>query len=174
MIKQTENSTHLTSEELQEFKNIYQEYQTAVFNLGLLSLDLENLSKEKTRLSDLVYEVNEKRLEIGLTCLYGIGISSARKILDKAKIPHGKKSKDLTPDEENIIRKIIEEQKIEGNLKREVAGNIKRLKDIKCYRGTRHLKGLPSRGQRTKTNSRTRRGNMRKTMGTGRKVADKK
>jgi hypothetical protein len=64
MIKQTENSTHLTSEELQEFKNIYQEYQTAVFNLGLLSLDLENLSKEKTRLSDLVYEVNEKRLEI--------------------------------------------------------------------------------------------------------------
>ena len=64
MIKQTENSTHLNSEELQEFKNIYQEYQTAVFNLGLLSLDLENLSKEKTRLSDLVYEVNEKRLEI--------------------------------------------------------------------------------------------------------------
>ena len=64
MMKQTENSTHLTSEELQEFKNIYQEYQTAVFNLGLLSLDLENLSKEKTRLSDLVYEVNEKRLEI--------------------------------------------------------------------------------------------------------------
>jgi hypothetical protein len=64
MIKQTENSTHLTSEELQEFKNIYQEYQTAVFNLGLLSLDLENLNKEKTRLSNLVYEVNEKRLEI--------------------------------------------------------------------------------------------------------------
>ena len=64
MIKQTEDQTHLTSEELQEFKNIYQEYQTAVFNLGLLSLDLENLNKEKTRLSNLVYEVNEKRLEI--------------------------------------------------------------------------------------------------------------
>ena len=64
MIKQTEDQTHLTSEELQEFKNIYQEYQTAVFNLGLLSLDLENLNKEKTRLSDQVYQVNEKRLEI--------------------------------------------------------------------------------------------------------------
>ena len=117
---------------------------------------------------------NEKRLEIGLTVLFGIGIPTARKILDQAGIDHGKKSKDLTPEEENKIRAIVESKTIEGNLKREIAGNIKRLKDIKAYRGVRHMKRLPVRGQRTKTNSRTRRGNVRKTMGTGRKIADKK
>ena len=116
----------------------------------------------------------EKRIEIGLTILYGIGRSRARAILDAAKVEYGKKPKDITIDEENAIRKSVESYKIEGDLKREVAGNIKRLKDIKSYRGTRHQRGLPSRGQRTKTNSRTRRGNVRKTMGTGRKVADKK
>ena len=116
----------------------------------------------------------EKRIEIGLTILYGIGRSRARAILDAAKVEYGKKPKDITIDEENTIRKSVESYKIEGDLKREVAGNIKRLKDIKSYRGTRHQRGLPSRGQRTKTNSRTRRGNVRKTMGTGRKVADKK
>lgn len=116
----------------------------------------------------------EKRIEIGLTILYGIGRPLAHTILDKAKVEYGLKPKDLNVDQENAIRKIIEEYKIEGDLKREVAGNIKRLKDIKSYRGSRHMKGLPSRGQRTKTNSRTRRGNVRKTMGTGRKVADKK
>ena len=72
------------------------------------------------------------------------------------------------------MRKVIESMKLEGDLKREVAGNIKRLKDIKAYRGVRHMKVLPVRGQRTKTNSRTRRGNVRKTMGTGRKIAEKK
>ena len=77
---------------------------------------------------------NEKRLEIGLTCVYGIGISSARKILDTVGIDHGKHAKDLTPDEENKIRAIIEGMNIEGNLKREVSANIKRLKDIKAYR----------------------------------------
>lgn len=116
---------------------------------------------------------NEKRLEIGLTCLYGIGIPSARKILKQVGIDCGKRAKDLTPDEENKIRDIVEGMMIEGNLKREVSGNIKRLKDIKAYRGIRHLKRLPVRGQRTKTNSRTVRGNVRKTMASGRRKESK-
>ena len=115
----------------------------------------------------------EKRIEIGLTVLYGIGRSKAHTILDKAKVEYGLKPKNITVEQENAIRKATEEIKIEGDLKREVAGNIKRLKDIKAYRGSRHQRGLPSRGQRTKTNARTRRG-ARKTMGTGRKIADKK
>lgn len=115
-----------------------------------------------------------KRLEIGLTTLYGIGRPLAHKILLEAKIDFAKKPKDLSVDDENTIRGIIEKFKIEGDLKREVAGNIKRLKDIKAYRGTRHARGLPSRGQRTKTNSRTRRGNVRKTMGSGKRAVDKK
>ena len=116
---------------------------------------------------------NEKRLEIGLTCLYGIGISSARKILDQVGIDRGKKAKDLTPEEENKIRLIVEKIPIEGNLKRETAANIKRLKDIKSYRGIRHMKRLPVRGQRTKTNSRTVRGNVRKTMASGKRKESK-
>jgi small subunit ribosomal protein S13 len=116
---------------------------------------------------------NEKRLEIGLTCLYGIGISSARKILDQVNIDHGKKAKDLTLDEENNIRSIVEKISIEGNLKREIASNIKRLKDIKSYRGVRHMKRLPVRGQRTKTNSRTVRGNVRRTMASGKRKESK-
>ncbi len=115
-----------------------------------------------------------KRLDIGLTVLYGVGRSRALKILKDAKINPEMKSKDLTVDQENEIRKIIESFKIEGDLKREVASNIKRHKDIKTYRGTRHMKRLPARGQRTKTNSRTIRGNMRKTMGSGRKKEEKK
>jgi len=116
----------------------------------------------------------EKRIEIGLTAVYGIGRPRAIQILKDAGVPQGLKPKDVTANQENDIRKIIETLKLEGDLKREVSGNIKRLKDIKAYRGTRHARSLPSRGQRTKTNSRTRRGNVRKTMGTGRKVADKK
>ena len=116
---------------------------------------------------------NEKRLEIGLTCLYGIGISSAHKILDQVSIDYGTKAKDLTPDQENKIRAIVEGMKIEGNLKREVSANIKRLKDIKSYRGIRHMKRLPVRGQRTKTNSRTVRGNVRKTMASGKRKESK-
>ena len=115
-----------------------------------------------------------KRLEISLTCLYGIGRFRALEILSQAKVPFAKRSKELNVEEENAIRKIVEAYKIEGDLKRQVAGNIKRLKDIKAYRGIRHLRGLPSRGQRTKTNSRTRRGNTRKTMGTGRRAVEKK
>ena len=116
---------------------------------------------------------NEKRLEIGLTCVYGVGISSARKILDQVGVDRGKKAKDLTPEEENKIRAIIEGMKIEGNLKREVSANIKRLKDIKTYRGIRHMKRLPVRGQRTKTNSRTVRGNVRRTMASGKRKESK-
>jgi len=116
---------------------------------------------------------DQKRLEIGLTCLYGIGIPTARKILKQVGLDAGKKAKDLTPDEENKIRAIIEGMKIEGNLKREIAGNIKRLKDIKTYRGIRHMKRLPVRGQRTKTNSRTVRGNVRKTMASGKRKESK-
>lgn len=116
---------------------------------------------------------NEKRLEIGLTCLYGIGVSSARRILDQVGIDRGKKAKDLTLDEENKIRAIVEKIPIEGNLKREIAANIKRLKDVKSYRGIRHMKRLPVRGQRTKTNSRTVRGNVRKTMASGKRKESK-
>ncbi len=116
---------------------------------------------------------NEKRLEIGLTILYGIGRSSAHKILDQVGIDHGKKAKDLTDEEENKIRAIIESITIEGNLKREVSANVKRLKDIKSHRGVRHMKRLPVRGQRTKTNSRTVRGNVRKTMASGKRKESK-
>ena len=116
---------------------------------------------------------NEKRLEFGLTCLYGIGLSTSRKILDQAGIDRGKKAQDLTPEEENGIRGLVEKVLIEGNLKREIAANVKRLKDIKSYRGVRHLKRLPVRGQRTKTNSRTVRGNVRKTMASGRRKESK-
>lgn len=115
----------------------------------------------------------EKRIEIGLTVLYGVGRPLAHTILKKANVDFGLKPKDLTVDQENAIRKIIEGYKIEGDLKREVASNIKRLKDIKTYRGSRHARNLPARGQRTKTNARTKRG-AKKTMGTGRKTADKK
>ena len=115
----------------------------------------------------------EKRIEIGLTVLYGVGRSRAHTVLDKAKVFYGLKPKEISVEQENAIRKVVESFKIEGDLKREVAGNIKRLKDIKSYRGSRHAKNLPTRGQRTKTNARTKRG-AKKTMGTGRKIADKK
>lgn len=117
---------------------------------------------------------DNKRLPFALTELYGIGKSLSMHIVRKAKIDPSLKPKDLTLDQENEIRKVIETLKIEGDLKREVASNIKRLKDIKSYRGTRHMRKLPSRGQRTKTNSRTLRGNVRKTMGSGRKKEEKK
>lgn len=125
------------------------------------------------RISGITIPEN-KRIEIGLTTLFGIGRSRALSILDKAKVDPALKPAAITADQENAIRKVIGEFKIEGDLKREVEANIKRLKDIKNYRGTRHARGLPSRGQRTKTNSRTRRGNVRKTMGSGKKTLDKK
>lgn len=115
-----------------------------------------------------------KRLEIALTAIYGIGRPLAHQILDEAKVDYSKRSTEVTADEEARIRKIIEGFKIEADLKREIGANIKRLKDIKAYRGVRHMRGLPVRGQRTKTNSRTRRGNVRKTMASGRKKVEKK
>ena len=117
---------------------------------------------------------DNKRLKIGLTVLYGIAQPRAKMILKKAGVDPEKKGSELTADEENKIKLVVEKLKIEGDLKREVASNVKRLKDIKSFRGNRHARKLPSRGQRTKTNSRTLRGNTRKTMGTGRKAADKK
>lgn len=114
-----------------------------------------------------------KRLEYALTDLYGIGLSTARDILEKAGVPAEKKTKELTEAEENKIRSLVEDLTIEGNLKRSVSANVKRLKDIKSYRGTRHIRRLPVRGQRTKTNSRTIRGNVRKTMSSGKRKESK-
>lgn len=116
---------------------------------------------------------NNKHLDVGLTCLYGIGISRARKILEEADVDPNIKSDSLTDDQENTIRKIVESMLIGGSLKREIASNIKRIKDIKSYRGIRHIRRLPVNGQRTKTNSRTVRGNVRKTMGSGKRKAEK-
>jgi small subunit ribosomal protein S13 len=101
----------------------------------------------------------EKRVEVGLTYIFGIGRSKSNKILAEAKIDRDKKVKDLSDEEVNKIRQIIEKrEKIEGDLRKEVAMNIKRLVDIGCYRGLRHKRKLPVRGQRTKTNARTRKG----------------
>ncbi len=115
-----------------------------------------------------------KRVVIGLTSIYGIGASSSEKILDQAGVDHSKKVSDLTDDEVNKIRNIItSEIKVEGALKTEVQANIKRLMDIGSYRGKRHRRGLPVRGQRTKTNARTRKGK-RKTVAGKKKALAKK
>ncbi|HWC57600.1 MAG TPA: 30S ribosomal protein S13 [Candidatus Paceibacterota bacterium] len=116
---------------------------------------------------------NEKRLDIGLTTLYGIGMPTATKILKEVGVAPATKPEALSLDQENEIRKKIEEHPIEGGLRREVSAHIKRLKDIKCYRGIRHMRRLPVKGQRTKTNSRTVRGNVRNTMGSGRRKESK-
>lgn len=116
---------------------------------------------------------NEKRLPYALTAIYGIGLSRAQVICAAAKVDPSIKAGELTGDQENALRGEIEKFKTEGDLKREVQGNIKRLKDIGSYRGSRHAKRLPARGQRTKTNSRTVRGNVRKTMGSGRRKVEK-
>jgi len=117
---------------------------------------------------------DDKRIEISLTYIYGIGRSSASKILDELGISKLKRTKDLTEKEQNEIRNYVEKKiKVEGELKHEVRDNVKRLKEIGCYRGVRHQKSLPVRGQRTKTNTRTVRGNVRKTMGSGRVKTEK-
>ena len=101
----------------------------------------------------------EKRIEIGLTYIYGIGRTSAKKILEMAQIDPDIRVKDLTEDQESALREVIDKHfTIEGDLRREVAMNIKRLTEIGCYRGVRHRRGLPVHGQRTKTNARTRKG----------------
>ena len=114
-----------------------------------------------------------KRLEIGLTAIYGVGRPRALSTLRALGIDEGKKPSALTPKEEASIRDAIEKFALEGELRRQISGNIRRLKDIKAYRGLRHLAHLPARGQRTKTNSRTTRGNVRKTMTSGRRKLEK-
>jgi len=115
---------------------------------------------------------DKKRIEISLTYIYGIGLPLSRKILAETKINPDKRASDLTSAELNQLKEIIEKRyKTEGELRREIITNIKRLKDIGCWRGLRHIKGLPVRGQRTRTNTRTVRGNVRKTVGSGRKPA---
>lgn len=100
-----------------------------------------------------------KRIEVGLTYIFGIGRSKSNKILEKARVDKDKKVKDLTEDEVARIRNIIEkEEKVEGDLRKEIASNIKRLEEIGCYRGIRHKRRLPVRGQRTRSNARTRKG----------------
>ncbi len=117
----------------------------------------------------------EKKVVIALTYIYGIGDSKAKKILAAAKISEDTRVKDLNQTQEDTIRNIIEKQEVtEGNLRREVAAHIKRLKDIKSYRGIRHAKRLPARGQRTKTNSRTIRGNKRNIAPSGKKPSAQK
>ncbi|MDD3413342.1 MAG: 30S ribosomal protein S13 [Lachnospiraceae bacterium] len=101
----------------------------------------------------------EKRVEIGLTYIYGIGVASSNRILAEAKVNPDTRVRDLTDEEVERIRAVIDEsQMVEGDLRREIAMNIKRLQEIGCYRGIRHRKGLPVRGQKTKTNARTRKG----------------
>ena len=112
---------------------------------------------------------NQKRLEIGLTYIYGIGQSTAQKICKDLELDPDQKIKDLTDDEVNKIRTYIDtELQVEGDLRRERSQAIKRLSEIGCYRGLRHRRGLPARGQRTKTNARTRKG-PKKTVGRGKK-----
>lgn len=118
--------------------------------------------------------IPDKRLQYALTELFGVGQSRAKAVCVAAGIDPLRKPSELSTEEENKIRQHLEGLKIEGDLKREIAGNIKRLKDIQSYRGSRHAKSLPVRGQRTKTNSRTRRGNVRKTMGSGRRKTELK
>lgn len=117
---------------------------------------------------------SQKRLVIALQYIYGVGEKRAMDILDRAKVSGDIRVKDLSLDQENAVRVIVEkEYRVEGELRRDVLSNIKRLKDIAAYRGTRHAKGLPVRGQRTKSNSRTVRGNVRKTAGSGRRILAK-
>ena len=115
---------------------------------------------------------DEKQLVFGLTNVYGVGSSQAATILSELKIDSTLKPTDLTTEQENAIRSQIESMKIEGELKRQTSANIKRLKDIQSYRGSRHSKRLPARGQRTKTNARTHKG-VKKTMGSGRRKLEK-
>lgn len=115
----------------------------------------------------------QKRLEVGLTAVYGIGVSKAQTILNTAKISGSKKPKELSEKEEGEIRKLIESERIEGELRRETSGNIKRLKDTQSYRGLRHSKRLPARGQNTRSNARTLKG-VKKTMGSGKRKVEKK
>lgn len=118
---------------------------------------------------------DNKKIEIALTYIYGIGRTLSNQILKEAKINSNKQTSQLSDEELNTLRKVIDERKyrLEGDLRREIMMNVKRLKEVGCYRGLRHIKGLPVRGQRTRTNSRTVRGNVRRTMGSGKRKLEK-
>lgn len=113
---------------------------------------------------------DQKRIDVSLTYIYGIGPATSRKILDTLGIEVSTRTKDVSSTDANRLREAIEKRhRVEGELRHLVKMNVRRLKEINCYRGTRHQKKLPSRGQRTKTNNRTLRGNVRNTMGSGRR-----
>ena len=118
---------------------------------------------------------SNKRIVIALTYVQGVGPTTSKKILAELGIDESIRTKDLTDDQVNAIRKVLEKEgmRLEGDLRRDVLSNVKRLKEIGAYRGTRHAKNLPTRGQRTKTNSRTVRGNVRRTTGSGRRALTK-
>ncbi|MFO0764482.1 MAG: 30S ribosomal protein S13 [Patescibacteria group bacterium] len=117
---------------------------------------------------------SNKRVDIALTYIHGIGTTTAKRIIAQTGVDAAVRVKDLSATDANKLRDVVEkEYRVEGELRREVLSNIKRLKEIGAYRGIRHNKGLPARGQRTKTNSRTRRGNVRKTMGSGKRKLEK-
>lgn len=111
---------------------------------------------------------SEKRVDIGLTYIFGIGRANVRQVIESSKVEGAKRIKDLTEDEISKLQKAVEQFKVEGDLRREIAQNVRRLEDIGTYRGLRHRKGLPARGQRTRSNARTKKGK-RKTVGTVRK-----
>lgn len=115
-----------------------------------------------------------KRVDVALQYIYGIGATTAKRIIELTAVPAETRVKDLTEAQANKLREVVEKQhKVEGELRREVLANIKRLKEIGSYRGSRHIKSLPVRGQRSKTNSRTVRGNVRRTMGSGKRKLEK-
>lgn len=117
----------------------------------------------------------EKKIFCSLTYVYGIGPTLARRVLKEAGVDGNIRTKDLTDEQQDRLRALVEKRyNTEGNLRREIMANIKRMKDIKCYRGIRHMRHLPTRGQRTKTNSRTVRGNVRKTAVSGKKPSAQK
>ena len=115
-----------------------------------------------------------KRIEISLTYVYGIGKTTSGKILADTGIDKNRRAKDLSAAEINVLKQELDKRRVEGELRHDVSSSIKRLKEIGCYRGTRHSKHLPARGQQTKTNSRTVRGNARKTMSSGKRKMEKK
>lgn len=118
---------------------------------------------------------DNKHIDVALTYIYGIGLSSAKKILDNVKINQIKRAKDLSPEEINRIKVFLEKNyKVEGELRQIIKQNIGMLKEMRAYRGIRHMRNLPVRGQRTKTNSRTVRGNVRKTAGSGKRKTELK
>jgi len=149
-----------------------------------LSVKIKNINKDKGSFNTIIIFImrlagtnvpDEKRIDISLGYIYGVGRPLAEKILDDTKINKSKRTKDLTAEEVNKIQSYIEKHfKVEGELRQVIKQNINRLKDIKAYRGVRHAYKLPVRGQRTKTNSRTVRGNVRKTAGSGKRKVELK